>query len=114
MVSVAPHRSCGLGQYPICIDMYTSNDLAELDRAHLARKAPDGADHPKHPACHPGLPVRALLQRPGRGVVLGSQCGAGENAWEAAPARCSLSPRAGGSTIQQRQVMEVCAKGPIQ
>ena len=69
---------------------------------------------PKHPACRPGQPARALLQCPGRGIVLDSQCGAGEDALEEAPARCSSSPRAGGSTIQQRQVMEVCAKGPIQ
>ena len=59
MVSVEPHRSCGLGQYPIFIDMYTSSDLPTSNRAHLARKAPDSADnHPKTPC----LPSRTARQ----------------------------------------------------
>ena len=76
VVSVEPHRSCGLGQYPIFIDMYTSSDLPTSNRAHLARKAPDSADnHPKTPC----LPSRTARQ--GSTAVSGARHRPGQSVW---------------------------------
>ena len=76
VVSVAPRRSCGLGQYTIFIDMYTSSDLPTSNRAHLARKAPDSADnHPKTPC----LPSRTARQ--GSTAVSGAWHRPGQSVW---------------------------------